>query len=73
MVEVDPTRIERRIAAGFCQHLAQTLDEALAAAGRPAARATVSVGLVGNAAEIYPELVTPRDHARRGDRPDFGP
>jgi urocanate hydratase len=65
VVEVDPERIQKRIQAGFCQHIAYTLDEALAlireASDQKIAR---SVSLVGNAAEIFPELV------RRGITPD---
>lgn len=65
-VEVDPARIERRVAAGFCQHLAQGLDEALALCRSAQDRgASLSVGVVGNAAEVYPELV------RRGITPDI--
>ncbi len=65
VVEVDPARIERRIAAGYCQHLARDLDEALALCRAAQERKEpLSVGLVGNAAEVYPELV------RRGVTPD---
>ena len=64
-VEVDPARIERRIASGYCQHLARDLDEALALCRAAQARKEpLSVGLVGNASEVYPELV------RRGVTPD---
>lgn len=64
-VEIDETRIDRRIRDGYCQHKMYDLDQALAlieqhrAAGTP-----VSIGLVGNAAEVHPELV------RRGITPD---
>jgi len=65
VVEVDPARIERRIASGYCQHLARDLDEALALCRAAQERKEpLSVGLVGNAAEVYPELV------RRGVTPD---
>jgi urocanate hydratase len=63
-VECDPTRIERRIATRYLDRSTTSLDEALAwldEAGRTAA--PVSVGLLGNAAEVFPELV------RRGIRP----
>jgi len=64
-VEVDPARIERRIASGYCQRLAPDLDEALALCRAAQQRGELlSVGLVGNAAEVYPELV------RRGVTPD---
>jgi len=57
-VEVDATRIERRVASGYCDRLETSLDAALATleaartAGTP-----LSVGLVGNIAEVLPELV----------------
>jgi urocanate hydratase len=60
-VEVDPQRIERRIETGYCDAIAWNLDDALAAlrAGN-----ALSVGLVGNCADVLPELV------RRGFVPD---
>ena len=64
-VECQASRIERRLATGYLDRSAETLDDALAildaarADGQP-----VSVGLLGNAAEVFPELV------RRGVRPD---
>ncbi len=64
-VEIDRERIEKRIRDGYCQHVLDDLDHALAlieeykAAGTP-----ISIGLVGNAAEVHPELV------RRGITPD---
>jgi urocanate hydratase len=65
-VEVDRTRIERRIQTRYCDVLAETLDEALqwAEEAKAAGRA-LSIGLVGNAAEIFPEFVD------RGIKPDF--
>ena len=57
-VEVDLQRIERRIATGYLDERAGSLDDALArledarAAGRP-----LSIGLLGNAAEVVPELL----------------
>ncbi|MCY3705627.1 MAG: urocanate hydratase [Gammaproteobacteria bacterium] len=64
-VEVDAERIERRIATRYCDRMTHDLDEALAWV-RGAARAgdAVSVGLVGNCAEVLPELVA------RGVTPD---
>ena len=64
-VEVDAERIERRIATRYCDRMTHDLDEALACV-RGAARAgdAVSVGLVGNCAEVLPELVA------RGVTPD---
>jgi urocanate hydratase len=57
-IDVDPARIERRVKDGYCDRIALGLDEALDICedAREQARA-VSVGLVGNCAEILPELV----------------
>ncbi len=57
-IDVDPKRIERRVETGYCDRLALTLDEALDICedAREQKRA-VSVGLVGNCAEVLPELV----------------
>jgi urocanate hydratase len=57
-IDVDPARIERRVRDGYCDRLALDLDEALAVceAARAEKRA-VSIGLVGNCAEVLPELV----------------
>ncbi|MCC7274422.1 MAG: urocanate hydratase [Alphaproteobacteria bacterium] len=64
-VECQPSRIEMRLKTGYLDHSATTLDEALEIVGRAGReRRPVSVGLLGNAAEIFPEL------ARRGVRPD---
>jgi urocanate hydratase len=64
-VECQPSRIEMRLRTRYLDRQALSLEEALAMiaqAGRD--RKPVSVGLLGNAAEIFPELV------RRGVRPD---
>jgi urocanate hydratase len=64
-VECQPSRIEMRLRTRYLDRQAKDLDEALAIiaqAGRD--RKPVSVGLLGNAAEIFPELV------RRGVKPD---
>ncbi|AJY44495.1 urocanate hydratase [Martelella endophytica] len=65
-VECDPTRIDFRIRTGYVDEKAETLDEALAMidAWTKAGEAK-SVGLLGNTAEILPELV------KRGVRPDI--
>jgi urocanate hydratase len=60
-IDVDPARIQRRIETGYCDHMAFTLDEALKLLDT---REAISVGLVGNCAEVLPELV------RRGIVPD---
>src|SRR6185312_14890945 len=65
-VECDLTRIKRRLDTGYLNAYTEHLDEALAIikkhcdAGQP-----ISVGLLGNAADIYPELV------KRGVKPDM--
>jgi urocanate hydratase len=64
-VECQPSRIAMRLKTGYLDRQTETLDEALeiiARSGRD--KSPVSVGLLGNAAEVYPELV------RRGVRPD---
>jgi len=57
-IEVDRTRIQRRIETRYCDALAETLDEALdlVEAARHEGRA-LSVGLVGNCADVLPEIV----------------
>src|SRR5213078_4308284 len=56
-IDVDPERIERRVRTGYCDRIAMSLDEAIDICedAREQKRA-VSVGLVGNCAEILPEL-----------------
>ncbi|HEY0319583.1 MAG TPA: urocanate hydratase [Pyrinomonadaceae bacterium] len=57
-IDVERSRIERRVRTGYCDRLALNLDEALAICedAREQKRA-VSVGLVGNCAEVLPEIV----------------
>jgi urocanate hydratase len=64
-VDVDPARIQRRIDTRYCDRMTHDLDEALGWVdqARKAGQAR-SVGLVGNCAEVLPELV------RRGVTPD---
>ena len=65
-VEVDETRIDFRLRTRYVDAKARTLDEALAMIAEWTARGEAkSVGLLGNAAEIFPELL------RRGVRPDI--
>jgi urocanate hydratase len=65
VVEVDPHRAQRRLETGYIDTVVDTLEEAMTlveeaqADGKP-----LSIGLIGNAAEIYPELVL------RGVTPD---
>ncbi len=57
-VEVERERIEKRIRTGYCDRLALDLDEALRICAEAVERKrAVSVGLVGNCAEVLPELV----------------
>ncbi|HEX8002418.1 MAG TPA: urocanate hydratase [Mycobacteriales bacterium] len=57
-VEVDPARAERRRDNGYLDLVAPSLDEALArCAAAVAAGEAVSVGVIGNAAEVFPEIL----------------
>ncbi len=66
VVEVDESRINRRVKQGFCDVKVKQLDKALklikehTKSGEP-----ISIGLVGNCAEIFPEIF------RRGIVPDI--
>jgi urocanate hydratase len=65
-VEVDPSRIERRLETRYLDEATDSLDEALARIRAAAAeRRALSVGLLGNAAEVVPAL------ARRGEHFDL--
>jgi len=65
-VEVDAERIRRRLATAYLDVSTESLDEALRlAAEAVAAKRPLSIGLLGNAADVYPELV------RRGFTPDL--
>ncbi len=65
VVEIDPHRAQRRLDTGYVDKLTSSLDEALSLcltakqAGEP-----LSVGLIGNAAEVFPEIL------KRGILPD---
>ena len=57
-IDVDQSRIKRRVRGGYCDRLALTLDEALDICEDARERSRpLSVGLVGNCAEVLPELV----------------
>ncbi len=60
-IDVDAARIKKRIETGYCDEIAYDLDQALEliAAARKS-RNVVSVGLVGNCADVLPELVRRR-------------
>ena len=65
-IEVDPQRIRKRLDTGYCDRIAHNLDEALGMVEKAAKSGeALSVGLVGNCAEVLPELV------RRGFTPDI--
>jgi urocanate hydratase len=57
-IDVDPKRIQKRVESGYCDRMASTVDEALQlleeARREGAAR---SIGLMGNAADVLPELL----------------
>jgi urocanate hydratase len=64
-IECRPERIAKRLATRYLDREARTLDEALAIIAESArTKRPVSVGLLGNAADVLPELL------RRGVRPD---
>lgn len=64
-VEIDPAKIQKRIDTKYLQHQTNNLDQALEMIQQAVAKKeAISVGLLGNAAEVYPELV------RRGIIPD---
>ncbi len=65
VIEVDPIRIGRRIETGYCDEVAESLDAAIVRAKDAADRnEAVSIALLGNAAEVLPELL------KRGFQPD---
>ncbi|RMF28453.1 MAG: urocanate hydratase [Chloroflexi bacterium] len=65
IVEVDPRRAERRLRTHYVDEVVEDLDEALRRVERYLAQGEArSIGLLANAADIYPELV------RRGITPD---
>jgi len=61
-VEVDPWRIQRRVETGYCDVMSENLDEALDLLAQ--AKGGFSVGLLGNIADVLPEI------ERRGIIPD---
>lgn len=64
-IDVDPSRIEKRIQTRYCDQISYSLDEALDLVLTAKAQGqALSVGLVGNCADVLPELV------RRGIVPD---
>ena len=64
-VDVDPARIEKRLQSGYCDKIATSLDQALELIEEARQkRQALSVGLVGNCADVLPEM------AKRGVVPD---
>jgi urocanate hydratase len=65
-IDVDPERIKRRVKTGYCDVMVTSLDEALRILKNAVrTREATSVGLVGNCADLIPEL------AKRGIVPDI--
>ena len=65
-IEVDPERIKKRLKTGYCDFMVNTLDEALRILKNAVRKKeAVSVGLIGNCADVIPEL------AERGVVPDI--
>jgi urocanate hydratase len=65
-IDVDPERIKKRLKTGYCDFMVTSLDEALRILKNAVRKKeNVSVGLVGNCADIIPEL------AERGVVPDI--
>ena len=65
-VEVDPARIQRRLDSGYCDRMTSDLEEALGwVREATSAGEAVSIGLVGNCADVLPALVD------RGVTPDI--
>jgi urocanate hydratase len=54
-VECDETRIDKRLETGYCDYKAYTLDEAIEFIKN--SDKAISVGLLGNAAEVFPEIL----------------
>jgi urocanate hydratase len=65
-IEIDESRIQKRLQSGYCDTIAYDLDSALELLQRAKEKGeALSIALLGNAAEIHPELV------RRGFVPDI--
>jgi urocanate hydratase len=65
-IDVDPERIKKRLKSGYCDFMVTTLDEALRILKNAIRKKeNISVGLVGNCADVVPEL------AERGVVPDI--
>ena len=70
-VEVDPARIRRRLDTRYLDEATESLDDALSRVRAAAAEGrALSVGLLGNAADVVPELARRGEAVRPRDRPD---
>jgi urocanate hydratase len=64
-IDVDPARSQKRVDTGYCDRITHDIDEAMRwVREAQAAKRGISVGLVGNAADVLPALIA------RGDIPD---
>jgi urocanate hydratase len=58
IVDIDPSRLRRRVETRYLDTVADDLDSAISqAASARQARTPISIGVVGNAAEVFPELL----------------
>jgi len=65
-IECQRSRIEMRLRTGYVDYMAETLDEAMALINQACAeKRAISVGLLGNAAEVLPEML------EKGIKPDL--
>ena len=72
-VEVDRARIEKRLKTGYVDQMTETLDEALEILSNARERREArSVALLGNAAEVLPQLLARTRQGGRADRSDVG-
>jgi urocanate hydratase len=58
-IEVDPSRIQRRLETGYCDRMCTDLEEAMTLAAEACRmKQPLSIGLLGNAADVLPRIVT---------------
>ncbi len=71
-IECQSDRIDKRLQTRYLDKRAETLDEAMKLINEACAKGeAISVGLLGNAAEILPEMVEARHSSGRGDGSNF--
>jgi urocanate hydratase len=57
-VEIDPARVQRRLETGYCDTSVENIEDALMLAkGAVESERPLSIGLIANAADIFPELI----------------